>query len=71
MQDKALPRALKALLSHPAGGVDAGHLLSPHGRPLRGMLQIEYELKKMCREHRVDGRTTQADRLELAATVGT
>jgi len=34
------------------------------------MLQIEYELGKMCREHRVDGRTTQADRLELAATVG-
>ena len=33
------------------------------------MLQIEFELKKMCREHRVDGRTTQSDRLELAATV--
>ena len=33
------------------------------------MLQLEYELKKMCREHRVDGRTTQADRLELAATI--
>ena len=28
------------------------------------MLQIEYELKKMCREHRAGGRTTQADRLE-------
>ena len=32
-------------------------------------MQIEFELKKMCREHRVDGRTTQADRIELAATV--
>ncbi len=33
------------------------------------MLQIEFELRKMCREHRVDGRTTQSDRLELAATI--
>ena len=42
---------------------------SHHTEDLRGMLQLEYELKKMCREHRVDGRTTQSDRLELAATV--
>ncbi len=33
------------------------------------MLQLEYELKTLCREHRVDGRTTQGDRLELVATV--
>ena len=33
------------------------------------MLQLEFELKKMCREHRVDGRTTQSDRMELAATI--
>ena len=33
------------------------------------MLQLEFELKKMCRDHRVDGRTTQGDRLELAATI--
>ena len=34
------------------------------------MLQIEFELGKRCREHRAGGRATQADRLELAATVG-
>ena len=33
------------------------------------MLQLEFELKRMCREHRVDGRTTQSDRMELAATI--
>ena len=44
-------------------------IYSHHMDDLRGMLQIEFELKKMCREHRVDGRTTQSDRMELAATV--
>lgn len=33
------------------------------------MLQLEFELKKLCRDHRVDGRTTQGDRLELASTI--
>ena len=33
------------------------------------MLQLEFEIKKLCREHRVDGRTTQGDRMEIAATV--
>ena len=42
---------------------------SHHTEHHRGMLQLEYELKKMCREHRAGGRTTQSDRLELAATV--
>ena len=33
------------------------------------MLQLEFEFKQLCREHRVDGRTTQGDRMELAATI--
>ena len=33
------------------------------------MLQLGFELKTLCREHRVDGRTTQADRMEMAATI--
>ena len=33
------------------------------------MLQLEFELKELCRQHRVDGRTTQGDRMELAATI--
>ena len=34
------------------------------------MLQIVYEFKSLCRQHRVDGRTTQSDRFELASTIG-
>ena len=33
------------------------------------MLQLEFEFKDLCRQHRVDGRTTQGDRMELAATI--
>ena len=44
-------------------------IYSHHTEDLRGMLQLEFEFKEMCREHRVDGRTTQGDRMEMAATI--
>lgn len=33
------------------------------------MLQIEHELKQLCREHRHDSRTTQKDRLAMSKTI--
>ena len=33
------------------------------------MLQIEHELKQLCREHRHDGHTTQRDRLAMSKTI--
>ena len=33
------------------------------------MLQLEHELKQLCREHRHDGHTTQRDRLAMSKTI--